>query len=342
MLTPMLVQYLVALCCLRANPDAIDVVVGDMVPDAAAEKDRDVDVTVTIRDSDGTTSAFKAFEVKREGARLDVIAVEQMCLKLNDMPSITHRAIVSASGYTAPAVKKANAHGVTLYVMKPWTRPLAEQFPEFVGVGRPDEFVKVSSALLYWVHSKLHLVAPEGPSSFSCGDADPMLDNVGGTHQTFGTLRDLRNALLLRSTQVLYSIEPAQTVLNTFPFMSRSASVVMETSASWPHTHTLDVSADDVFMKLQGRLAKIAAVTISGHLQWQRRKQNIEFQILENVVTGGAFAAAAMAEFGTPDGRMFAMVFAPGSRKVNTHNILLEEKHRNMIRQLRVPLPSDA
>lgn len=338
----MLVQYLVALCCLRTNPDAVDVTVGDMVPDTAAEKDRDVDVTVTMREADGTTSAFKAFEVKREGAPLDVIAVEQMCLKLKDMPSVTHRAIVSASGYTAPAVRKASAHGVTLYVMKPWTRPLAEQFPEFVGVGRPDEFLKGSSALLYWVHSRLHLVVPEGPNSFSCDDADPMFDNLGEIHQTFGTLGDFRNALLLRSTQVLYSIEPAQTVLNTLPFMSRSASVVMEASASWPHSHTLDVSADGVFMKLKGKLAQIIAVTISGHLQWQRQKQNIELQILEDVTTGGAFAAAAMAEYGTPDGRMVAMVFAPGSRQVNIHNILLEKKHANMIRQLRVPLLDDA
>ena len=33
MMTPMLVQYLVGLCCLRNDPDAVDVTVGDLVLD---------------------------------------------------------------------------------------------------------------------------------------------------------------------------------------------------------------------------------------------------------------------------------------------------------------------
>src|SRR5437868_1805442 len=100
MLTPMLVQYLVGLCCLRRNPDAVDVTIGNLVLDTAADKARDVDITVTVPDADGSMRAFKAYEVKREGEPLDVSKVEQLCIKLRDMPSITHRAIVSASGFT--------------------------------------------------------------------------------------------------------------------------------------------------------------------------------------------------------------------------------------------------
>ena len=70
MLTPMMVQYLVGLCCLRHDPDAIDVTVGDMVMDDAAGKERDVDVTVTLTGSDGEITAFKGSEVKHEGRRL--------------------------------------------------------------------------------------------------------------------------------------------------------------------------------------------------------------------------------------------------------------------------------
>ena len=76
MLTPMLVQYLVALCCLRRNPEAVDVTIGDLVLDIAANKTRDVDVTVTLHEDDGTVRAFKAYEVKREGEPLDVAKVE--------------------------------------------------------------------------------------------------------------------------------------------------------------------------------------------------------------------------------------------------------------------------
>lgn len=37
MLTPMVVQYVVGLCCLRRNPDAVDVTVGDLVLDEKAK-----------------------------------------------------------------------------------------------------------------------------------------------------------------------------------------------------------------------------------------------------------------------------------------------------------------
>ena len=57
-LAPMLVQYLVGLCCLRWDPSAVDLTIGDMVRDAAADKDRDVDVTVTVAEADGTRRAL--------------------------------------------------------------------------------------------------------------------------------------------------------------------------------------------------------------------------------------------------------------------------------------------
>ena len=41
MLTPMMIQYLVGLCCLRHDPDAVEITLGDMVYDHVAEKDRD-------------------------------------------------------------------------------------------------------------------------------------------------------------------------------------------------------------------------------------------------------------------------------------------------------------
>lgn len=93
----MQIQYVVGLCCLRRNPDTVDITVDDLVQDAAAERPRDVDITVSLHEADGTLRAFKAYEVKREGEPLDVARVEQLCVKLKDMTTVTHRAIVSAS-----------------------------------------------------------------------------------------------------------------------------------------------------------------------------------------------------------------------------------------------------
>ncbi|MBB5918209.1 hypothetical protein BJY24_007121 [Nocardia transvalensis] len=174
-LTPMLVQYLTALCCLRRTPEAVKITIGEMVEDEAAESTRDVDVTVTISESGSVTDAFMAYEVKHEGPALDVAKVESLCLKVNDMPTITHRAIVSTSGFSATAQKKAARHGVDLYQLKEWTRPLQEQFP--------------------------------------------LLEMTG-------------------------------TVLRTFPLTSSdTANGPTRCGPQWPHTHTLDVAADEVYFR---------------------------------------------------------------------------------------------
>jgi hypothetical protein len=51
----MLVQYLVGLCALKwdANAVDVDVTLGDMVPDEAAGSSRDVDVAVKVNAADG-------------------------------------------------------------------------------------------------------------------------------------------------------------------------------------------------------------------------------------------------------------------------------------------------
>ena len=159
--------------------------VGDLVQDVAANKPRDVDITVTLREADGTVRAFKAYEVKREGALLDVATVEQLCMKLRDMPTVTHRAIVSASSFTDGAIAKAAAHDVQLFVLKPWTHPLAGQFPEFKDVGRPDEFLRrFDSNLLCWVDWRLSILAPDGPHSFQC-ETSPLFASDGHAHKEF-------------------------------------------------------------------------------------------------------------------------------------------------------------
>ena len=240
MLTPMLVQYVVSLCCLRRNPDAVDVTVGDLVQDVAANKPRDVDITVTLHEADGTVRAFKAYEVKREGEPLDVTTVEQLCMKLRDMPTVTHRAIVSASGFTDGAIAKAAAHDVQLFVLKPWTQPPANQFPEFRGVGRPDEFLRhFGSSLLYWVDVQLNIHVLSGPPSFWCENSTPLFASDGHAHKEFPNWAKFKDALLYRSTQILFPLEPAVTIARTFPAEPLANNDAFEATPAWPqHPYT--------------------------------------------------------------------------------------------------------
>lgn len=332
-MTPMLVQYLVALCCLRHDPDAVDITIGDMVLDASADKVRDVDVTVTIQETDGKRSAFKAYEVKREGKPLDVSVVEQLCVKLMDMPSITHRAIVSSSGFSSGAVSKASSHGVELYELKPWTRPLKEQFPLLQMGGLPQDHFRASQSLLSWSQWRLSLVAHDAKGPFTVSGNDAVLMSDGGQHARFNTFSEYWGEILLRSTEVLYLLDPAQQVLNTFPVPFRAQTGVEPFGPAWPHTHTLDVAKDEVHVRTQGGgIVRLDSVTINGSLRWERGNEP-EYYVVERVSDRSAFASALiMMEL--REGHFTALVFSPTTRDIHVQFVRLAEKHRNFIREL--------
>src|SRR5271168_5330987 len=102
MLTHTDIHYLVALLTRASDGDDVEIELGDTVFDDAAKKERDVDVTVTRKDKNGISEIYRGIEVKDHTKPLDVIHIEQLCVKMSDMPALTNKAIVSASGYTAP------------------------------------------------------------------------------------------------------------------------------------------------------------------------------------------------------------------------------------------------
>lgn len=342
MLTPMVVQYLVGLCSLRHDTDAIDVTLGDMVMDVAAGKERDVDVTVTIRAESGELSAFKAAEVKHEGKALDVVAIEQLCLKLADMPKVTHKAIFSTSGYTDGARSKASAHNVDLYTFLPWDRPIEDDFPDLLGVKTPSEFLAhFESSLLYWVDFHIYLVPPEGPTSFTYEGTSPISTQDGKPHAEFSTMRQYQDEILMRSTGILCTQEPAATILRTFPYGLKAEGNDYFAGPPWPHTHTLDLDRDQAFLRIdEDRPFQVRSATISGYLQWRHRKREPKFYILERVADKEIFAGAAIADYGVDDGRMFAMIFPDKGRTLGIHRFQLSEKQRNMIHKLKLKMPS--
>ena len=70
---------------------------------------------------------------------LDVADVEHLCAKLKDLPGPTSHAIVSASGYTKPAIRKARHHSVVPWSFAPLDDPSNEidQVRWFEFVGQP-------------------------------------------------------------------------------------------------------------------------------------------------------------------------------------------------------------
>jgi hypothetical protein len=226
------------------------------------------------------------------------------------------------------------------FVFKTWTKPIAEQFPDFPNVGQPDEFLhSVESSLLYWNDCQLHIIIP-CPQPIMSDASTPVFTARGGRHKKFANMGQFTNALLYRSTEILFLLQPAQTVLRTFPCSSIPNFEDFEAGPAWPHTHTLQVESDKCFLKFDEKYYMIQTVTITGNLQWRRKKRIPRFYVIENVSGHEVFAGAAVADYGSDDGKMFAMIFPAKSRTLGLHQIQLTEKQRNIIRMLKIPLDS--
>jgi hypothetical protein len=330
MLTPMLVQYLVGLCCMRANPSAVEVMVGDMVLDPSAGKQRDVDVTVTLEEIPGEIQGFLAYEVKHESKPLDVAVVEGLCAKLNDMKSLSSRAIVSTSNYTAAARKKAAAHGIELYTLEHWDKPVNEYFPAMEMPSLPSEaFQFGGQILLTWFDQSFYVSASGGPREFTWNFADQVFGANGVAHKTYKNMQALIDTMCLRSTELLLHTSPASVFIRH---------PEPQNIPSWPMAHTLDLSRERAFLKLGEALAHVQSITISGNLRWVKHSTQAEYYIMKRVTDGLPFAGAMIAG-GPPSSLMFALVLAPDSRVINVNTITLLEKHKNAIRKLKLDLP---
>ena len=129
MLTPVDVHSLVGLLSVPSGSENVEVALRD-----------NVDVTITTKDKDGNVTAFHGIEGKDHARPLDVADVEQLCATFNDMPGPTSHAIVSASGYTKPAIRKARHHAVVPWSFEPLDDPSngIDQVRWFEFVGRPQ------------------------------------------------------------------------------------------------------------------------------------------------------------------------------------------------------------
>jgi hypothetical protein len=330
MLTPMLVQYLVGLCCMRANPSAVEVMIGDMVLDPSAGKSRDVDVTVTLEEIPGQIQGFLAYEVKHESKPLDVAVVEGLCAKLNDMKSLSSRAIVSTSNYTKAAQTKAAAHGVQLYTLEHWDKPVSEYFPVTEMHDLPGKAIQFNGlVLLTWFDYSFYVSTSGEPREFNLDFADQVFSAKGKLHKVYKNIQAFTNAMLSRSTELLLNVPPAR---NSMGYSD------LQNSSPWPMTHTLDVSGERAFLKLDDVFFHLQNITISGNLRWVKHNSLAEYYIMKRVADGVTFAGAMIAG-GAPSSLMVALVLAPDSRVINVNMITLLDKHKNAIRKLKLDLP---
>jgi hypothetical protein len=340
MLTPMHIQYLVGLCCLRRNPDAVEITVGDSLYDPTADYDRDVDVTVIYLNEDGDSEAIAGFEVKRESRPLEVGDIEALVTKLNDIPNIKRKSIVSASGFSRPAVNKARAHRIDLFELVTWDAPISEGFPNSSLNGKASEAVLFSANTLAWINQvdigvNLSKLFVNGSQVLL--DSNPALFNKSGQkHQVHKDLSALVESVQLHVAKHLANSDEALSVR-----MTPSSTPPNE----WPDgpfgspisVTKLRVPVEiDVYLQSGDELIRIESVELSGSLQWFHHRQQANYYIMRRYDSDEVFAGAAVCAFPAKEGLLLAGILSPETDDILMKPINLTEKQMNMIRDLKI------
>src|ERR1700738_3569788 len=147
--------------------------------------------------------------------------------------------------------------------MKPWNEPI--QLPTLFIANSETPF---RATLLYWIDERFQFLTPTaGTPNYPLDNDAPILTAKGKVHKEFPNLARLKDNLLMRSTTILYVLEPAQTIFRTFPTYSIQSGGEFDIGPAWPHTHTIQLTNDKVFLMVDGALHAIHSVTINGRLQ---------------------------------------------------------------------------
>lgn len=312
MLTPNDVHYLAALLTAASSPEAVQVEVGAMVYDAAAEKDRDVDVCVTFQNPNGITTRLIGIEVKAHTRPLDVTHVEQLCAKLTDMPSIGERTIVSASGFTQPARRKASKSNVSLLHLR-----TVSSLPGFA-MGLAASAPQFTERTLGW--ATWPSVVPNASQPFEDGVLHDRIPVVGQDERPLEHFPDLL-AIYRYAAEIalahFYKIQEitVQPVRNSLPVQLR-----------------INISADNAALVVNGKTCPIHDLLVTGEIAWTERISRPTYRVLVRDNDEIMFVQCALGEL--TSGNLIGIAFTEG--KARLINVAPFDRNKKKIIQHRI------
>jgi hypothetical protein len=267
MLTHTDVHYLAGLLQIVTSPRPVHVELGSMVLDDAAATERDVDVTVRCVPAEEQPSLLVGIEVKDHAKPLNVIHVEQLSAKLADMSSLGKRGIVSASGYSGPAIRKARARDVRLYTLSMWDT-------------RDDLFSANLAAVTVmrertprWENATIRF-NPDVPANCDLGRA--LENNCLLVGKDGAALTDLPNRKSLVDLVVQQTLD-ALRIEEGFSDLSAGIRV--------PKTLNIHLP-EDLYVQLPSGLEPLASAQMSGQVYWHEDRHALEFRRLVDVTDG--------------------------------------------------------
>lgn len=319
MLTPVDIHYLVGLLSIPSGPDNVDVVLGDLVDDAVADEPRDVDVTITTRDKDGKIRAFHAIEVKDHARPLDVAHVEQLCAKFRDMPELTSHAIVSASGYTKPAIRKARHHGVVPWLFRPWDDPSRG----FDHVQFPRDLPMEGRWFEPFGQSNVTFRRADRIESGSLDGTLPVRLQDGSANASFRTVADWASHVAISAINRITGGAEFETTL----------SQLVEGQILTFDSMVVTFDQQLLFGPPENSFA-IDAAFVTGAIVCRTSTTKLEFRILVEEGSDAPFAGCGIAVL--PMGNLVALTTNAISKTVNLLNVPLTDRLKKQIRLQKV------
>jgi len=302
---------------MMSSPDDVGITLGDLVYDEAADERRDVDVTVTYKDEKGLLSAFKGIEVKKIGRKLDVTQVEQLIAKFADMPAINHRAIVSASGFSKPAVRKAAAHGVELFTFWDWTNPMVGfDHIKFAPCITGQQSIYTFASAPHVVFNPTEISRDEIRSQIT--DRSAVRNAAGMPHPVYKTIRDLTDAMEI---MVLNSDDVHQ--------------FVQSLPSGKPEPISVNVQLpEDVYVEIGNESMRVTDALFTGPAMRVDSALSLNFKVLLEYGQTAPIAGCTIAELA--NGTLVAMAVANLNRSIKLVPIPLSIRNQDKVRLLKL------
>lgn len=277
MLTPTDIHLMVGVFSKLTTPENVDIILGDMVHDIASKTKRDIDITISYKNDLGEEISFVGLQVKDHNRKLGSPEVEQLILHFKDSDSIKKGGIVSASGFTKPAINKAKHHDIDLYEFRDWEHLSNDlphiQFPESFNFNEESNSFITNPDVQYIIDEELSEVEI---ADFT-GEANVM--NLDGTQiPKTKNINDLNNNFINQALQneiIKLQLEKAKSEEET------------------PINVTLNVETPPVVI-LNGRSVPLKLLNIRGVMKKHIKSTKAQFKILVKLDDPGYQVGAAI------------------------------------------------
>jgi hypothetical protein len=273
-------HLLAGLLITSRKPDCVEIDIADLLRDEDGQSYRDICIKVLTSESGPIAAAFAAVEAKIHERRIDTTHFDRLSRTLNEIPGPIERAIVSSSGFTDPAIAKAQQLGLSLYLLESQSK----QQIELSGIKIPPNCeLDFDEPRWEWVsHGQVVFrptedIPPEELARFS--PSLTIVDSAQGTVVSGLTLMQYFESIMCRPAREILGAQA-----DTMP--DGEASIILRINLQ-----------DRPVVLVNNRRVSFDQIRVDAVLRRQTARRNTVFSMLRNQKTQQPYGSAAIAEY---------------------------------------------